>query len=127
MKARPYLKKWKACNKCLKEICKNIHKYTNERYFLEHPTDNFRLIADGVNFDIDMLCMFKGANSKKDKALFSVLTLKGEQRLHSHKDLLPIFNYVLNDFKELQLEDAIKITNLKNKQLEFIRSKHDSK
>lgn len=116
MKHRPYLKKWKSCNKCIKEICKNIHDNTDEDYLL--PKVNYRLLVDGINFNIDVLCM-----APDDVAGHSVSPKESGTIFYENKNLLSIFNYILNNFKELQLEDAIKITNLRSKQLNFERSK----
>ena|SRR4030067_3705769 len=120
MKSRPYLKKWKTCKKCIKEICKNIHANTNKEY-IPLVINNFRFLADGVNFNIDVACM-AGDNIVGH----SISEVAKGSPLYINENLLFIFDYVLNDFKELQLEDAIKITNLRNKQLKFIGRKNDN-
>jgi len=116
MNSESYLEKWEVCKRCIKEICKNVHDNTDVDYV---PLDSeFRFLVDGVNFNIDTMCM-----ASSSIIGHSISPRLSGPVIYENKSLLLIFTYILNDFKELQLEDAIKITNLRNKQLKFMVDK----
>lgn len=103
-----------------KKICENIHVNVDDEYIPKTGT-NFRFLVDGINFNIDVACM-----AGDSIVGHSVVGRKHGPPLYINEYLLPVFDYVLNDFKELHLEDAIKITNLRNKQLKFMEENYDN-
>ena len=95
---------YKDCNECPKEYC--VKQY-------EHGGNT---ILHGKNFFIIPKC-FEGKGGQSFKLYFDYLNkVKGSPpKIRHRKTLLKSVSYILNNYKELALEDCLNLIKIKHK------------